>query len=321
MPTPTHIAALDIGTNSVVLLLLRRAADGTLHRVLEPARITRLGEEVAQTGVLKPQAVTRTLDAVAELLCELRQHAPGCVGVAAATSAVRDAANGPEFLDRCAEFLGGRPRLFSGHEEAGTMFLGATSDLAAGTPCLCVDIGGGSTELAAGTPGHCAFRSSVNLGCVRLGEAHHLFSQATSANIVAARHAAASLLREAWRGAAVPGSPLTVLATGGTATTFAAMAAGVAPFDPGLIHGRRFTAVCIDDWAERLLPLTPEERARHPGLSPDRAPVLPAGLLILAELLRLLGAPEAAVTTRGLRHGMCLRLLAGELPPTWGRAP
>jgi exopolyphosphatase/pppGpp-phosphohydrolase len=96
------------------------------------------------------------------------------------------------------------------------------------------------------------------------------------------------------------------------------MAAGVVPFDPERIHGMRFSGACMDGWAERLLPLPPEERAaRHPGLSSDRAPVLPAGLLILSEILRMLDAPEATVTTRGLRHGLCLRILSGELQPAW----
>ncbi len=381
MTTPQAVAALDIGTNSVVLLLLERQADGTLRRRLEPARVTRLGEDTARTGKLKPEAIERTLAAVAELMRTLHTAAPDCAGVAVATSAVRDAANGAEFLARCTEILGAPPRLLSGDEEADTMFLGAASDQPPGAHCLCTDIGGGSTELAAGTPGLCGFRTSLDLGCVRLAEAHHLFSRAAPADIAAARKTTVALLRKVCRGDAILASPrtplergtapvlfntkscgarrritrcqderatiacdlrnsavkekracgtlrgiqggrgrppLTVLACGGTATTFAAMATGVVPFDPERIHGMRFNGACIDGWAERLLPLSPEERAAHnPGLSPDRAPVLPAGLLILGEILRAFGAPEVSVTTRGLRHGLCLRLLAGELMPTW----
>ena len=225
MPSPAFTAALDIGTNSVVLLLLRRDADGVLRRVLEPARITRLGEDTARTGVLKPQAMERTLAAVAELMRGLREVAPHGTGAAAATSAVRDAANGAEFLGRCAEIIGGQPALFSGREEADTMFRGATDGLPPGTRCLCADIGGGSTELAAGEPGRCTARTSLNLGCVRLGETHSLLSRATPADIAAARQAAAELLRGACQGMA-SSHPLTPLEGAGGTDLFST--AGVA---------------------------------------------------------------------------------------------
>jgi exopolyphosphatase/guanosine-5'-triphosphate,3'-diphosphate pyrophosphatase len=164
------VAALDLGTNSFLLLLLRETAGGALERVSEPCRIVRLGQGVDRTGRLAPEAIARGLRAIRELLAETAWAGTAGVGIAAATSAVRDAANRDEFLAPCAELLGGRPVLLSGDNEARTVFTGASSELAPGQAGVCVDIGGGSTELAAGFPGDYRAGLSVNVGCVRLAE-------------------------------------------------------------------------------------------------------------------------------------------------------
>ncbi|MFA5205594.1 MAG: hypothetical protein WC708_14455 [Lentisphaeria bacterium] len=321
------VAALDLGTNSFLLLLLRENAGGGLERVSEACRIVRLGQDVGRTGRLAPAAIARGLAAVRELWAETPWAGTAGVGIAAATSAVRDAANRDEFLAPCAEILGSRPLLLSGADEARTVFAGASSELPPGQSCVCLDIGGGSTELAAGFAGDYRAGLSVNVGCVRLAERFGLENAAAPAAMAAARAAittalappCAQVLRTAFADSATSaftGPAPAVWATGGTANTAAsALTAGACRgvFD----HHTRLSANEVEATALRLLTLDAAARARQPGVPTDRAAVLPTGMLILAGALRLLGAAEATVSTRGLRYGLALRLRAGALAPVW----
>ncbi len=314
-------AALDIGTNSIKVLVAAPDGRGGLREQAEFCRTTRLGEGVDRTGRLQPAAMARTLAAMADLVASARAAAPACTGVAVATSAVRDAANGTEFLEACARLLGRAPQLITGDEEADTVFGGATSDQATGRACICIDIGGGSTELAAGRPERCEVRTSLALGCVRLGERFALLAAADAAAGAAARAAAATILAPAcsgiaeWRGSTA--TPVRLLVSGGTAATLGAICAGVAVSERERIHGLQCTEPDVTAWAERLLPLAPEVRAQTPGLPRERAAVLPAGLLILSEAMRGLRVTAVTITTRGLRFGLVLRLFHRELEPTW----
>jgi len=315
-----YFAALDLGTNSILLLLTRADSSGRLVEELEACRITRLGESVAETGLLRAEAMMRTLVAVRDFLAHIPRGESSGVGVAVATSAARDAANGKEFLDACATLIGGKPLLFSGDEEAYTVFCGAASDQSADEFCVCLDIGGGSTEIAAGFPARCDLRTSLDIGCVRFAERFRLLEQAAPGQETLAREAAAKLLRPVCRQIRnhLPrGCPVRVIASGGTATTFAAVAHAVVPFERQRVHGLRLTEQTVSEWTERLLPLSSRDRACVPGLPEERAEVLPAGMLILSEVLRNLDCASVTVTTRGLRYGLALRLQNGELVPTW----
>lgn len=318
-------AALDFGTNSVKVLVVRQERTaGPLAFVAEPVCVTRLGAGVDRTRQLAPDALARTLDAVRGFLEEVRRVSPAGTGIATATSAVRDAGNRELFFAGCRELLGAEPQLLSGDTEAETVFCGATADQATDTFCICTDIGGGSTELVAGFPGAIRFRISLDLGCVRLGERFGLLEAADAAQVAAARAAARALLQPAVAQlqAVIPrGRPVHVLASGGTAVTLAAIDAAVPIQNRTAIHGRAVTRAAVDAWTDRLLPLSLTAREATPCLPADRAPVLPAGLLILGELLAALGTDRVIVTTHGLRWGLVTRLSRGHLPPTWHWGP
>lgn len=165
----TRVAAVDLGSNSTRLLI----ADVHAGRLVELERrlaITRLGEGVDVSGRLSPQAIARVVD----VLYGYREEA-AALGVeralATATSAVRDAANGPEFLAEVRAETGFEPRLLDGREEAEMTFRGVLSDRAVVAPdTLVLDIGGGSTELTLGGPGGIGFTTSLQAGCVRMTE-------------------------------------------------------------------------------------------------------------------------------------------------------
>lgn len=313
------LAALDFGSNSVKILVAEPAAGG-FHEQLEATRVTRLAGSVARTGRLQPEAVRQTLAALDEFLHMIPAGSRGR-GIAAATSAVRDAADGAAFLDQVAARLGAPPHLFSGHEEADTVFDAVAGGFPPGTPVVCVDAGGGSTEVAAGVPGACAFRTSLQLGCVRDGEHFALLEAATPTDALAAhasiRGRIVPAAAEVLRTRAPDAPPHHVVASGGTAASLARVLLRLPQFNREKIHGLRVTLQEIETLAARLLPMTCEQRRREPGMPFDRAAVLPTGLLILQETLRALGARELTVSCRGLRHGLLLRLLEGSLAPTW----
>ena len=315
-------AILDIGTNSVILLAARCLGSEPPAGLREWSRITRLGQGIARPGDrLRPEAMDRTVAAVRALLEQLCRSVPAGAGVATATSAVRDAANGAEFLEQCGRILGAPPRLLSGTEEAETAFAGAASELPPDLPAVTVDVGGGSTEVAAGTAGRCEARASLPLGCVRFTEAFRLDASSGQAGIDAAvdrirrelRNGLPAVLARVRR---MPRPPVFV-ASGGTATTYAAWRLRLAPYDPDRVHGFRESLDRLAGAVRHWLALPAAERSRQPGVSPARGPVLAAGLFILFETLNFLGCNQFQVTVRGLRYGLLLALCEHRTAPDW----
>lgn len=318
MATPCW-AALDIGSNTVMTLV----AQGDLDQLTEAAEwraTTRLGQGVDACGVLAPEAEERTLAALASQVAECRARYPSGCGVAVATSAARDARNGRDFLSRCRAVVGGMPRLLSGEEEARFTFRGVASDLPPAAALVHLDVGGGSSELTSGSaPGTCRSAESVNLGCVRIGERFGLLDRAAPGDADRARAAVRAVLAPACRrltGATAANSALTVL-SGGSATTYAAMRLALPAYDARRVHGWLGRTDELDESLRQLLTMSTEERSRLPCVGAGRAPVLPAGLLILYEFLRLRDAAAFRVSTKGLRFGLVLSLAAGELEATW----
>jgi len=290
-----------------------------LREVLELFRATRLGERVAETGRLSATAVERTVAAAREFLARV-PRLPGqrVVGVAAATSALREARNRRDFFRPCVALLGSPPLVLGGEEEAETAFLGACSDRAG--PMLTVDIGGGSTELSAGETETCLTSLSVDVGCGRLTEGFGLYEAVPVARAGLARATVRELLAEpllTLRSAFAPCARPSIVASGGTATTFAAATQQLKHYERRLVHGFRGDEEAVSSLAAELFAAPAAERARHYGIPTDRAAILPAGLLILSEVLCGLGARTFSVTTRGVRFGLCRRLQQGSIEPTW----
>jgi exopolyphosphatase/guanosine-5'-triphosphate,3'-diphosphate pyrophosphatase len=312
-------AALDIGSNTVMTL----AACGAAERLREDEEwraTTRLGQGVDASGRLAPEAQERTLAAIAAQTAACRGRYRSGTAVAVATSAARDAGNGPEFLARCAALIGGVPHLLSGTEEARFTFRGIVSDLPRARAVVHLDVGGGSSEITAGSAGEgCRFAESVDLGCVRLGERCGLLEVATPEAIEQARQAIRALLQPVCqRLQALAGSePAGVILSGGSATTYAALQLALPVYDAARVHAWPGRTRDLDQVLPRLFAMTAAARAALPGVTAGRAPVLPAGLLILCEFLHLRGAEQFRVSSRGLRFGLVEALAAGEVEPTW----
>jgi exopolyphosphatase/guanosine-5'-triphosphate,3'-diphosphate pyrophosphatase len=308
-----RVAAIDIGTNSVLLLVAERRGDDVVP-IVERATITRLGQGVDRTRTLAPEAVQRTLACLERYAEELRSAGASRVD-AVGTSAMRDAAGGDAFVARARELLGVAPRVVSGEEEARLSFSGALSGLRlADGPVAVFDVGGGSTELIRGelTAGepvvHAA--TSLDVGAVRLTERHIRSDPPSPPELDAVRADARRALASASFGD--PGARLVGVA--GTVTTLAAVARAIVPYDAARIHGATLTADELRATGTRLAALPVAERRRVPGLDPARADVIVAGAVLVDEVLRAArgdahGA-ELVVSDRGVRWGVARALLA-----------
>jgi exopolyphosphatase/guanosine-5'-triphosphate,3'-diphosphate pyrophosphatase len=298
-----RVAVVDMGTNSTRLLVADVTGPGELTEVERILQITRLGAGVDRNRRLADDAIGRTL-AVVRRYREIADAHGARVLLATATSAVRDAANGAEFLARLQAETGFETRLLPGEEEARLTRLGVL----AGRPEIAgdvaiVDVGGGSTEVSVG-PGRAV---SLDAGCVRATE-RWLAEDAVSPALQ--RHAAAEL-RDLFD-AGVPDAWLPVdrgIAVAGTATTIAALDLGLASYDAERIHGHVLTRDAIVAQRERLAPLTADERRAIGAVEPGRAPVIVGGILVLEAALDRLRLTEVEVSERDILHGIAL--LAG----------
>jgi exopolyphosphatase/guanosine-5'-triphosphate,3'-diphosphate pyrophosphatase len=304
------VAAIDIGTNSVLLLIAEKTADG-LAPIVERATITRLGEGVDRTRELARAARERTLACLADYASELARHAPARIA-AVGTSAMRDARGGPEFAKDAEQVLGTLPLVISGKREAELTFRGALSGLGleTGKPAAVLDVGGGSTEIVVGSapdaarPASIESATSLDLGSVRLFERHVASDPPSPSELDAARRDVDRTLSSERM---VP-SEAVFVGVAGTVTTLAAVAADVDPYDATRIHGARLAIDTIRDLASRLASLSLADRKKLRGLDPRRADVIVTGALLVERVLAWSQKTELVVSDRGVRWG-----LAGEL--------
>lgn len=295
---------VDIGTNST-RLLVAEVEGGALTELERRTTVTRLGEGLEASGRLSDAAMARVSEALAgyrEAIDELGAERV----VAVATSAMRDAANGPQFRDEIERRFGLDSRTISGDEEARLTFLGATSGRDAGAGTLVIDIGGGSTEFVVGHPGgDPEFHVSTRMGSVRHTE-RHLHSDPPTAAELAALAADARAIVEADVPADVRRSVDAGIAVAGTATSLAAIDQQLEPYDPERVHGYRLGAQSCERLLARLAELTVAQRRDVPGLHPDRAPTIVAGAGILLESMRASGLDEVEVSENDILHGAAL---------------
>lgn len=307
-------AAIDIGTNSVKVTVGRRGPDGAVEVLRDRTAITRLGKGVAAGGSLDPEAVRRTLEALADFALEARSlgaHRIAAVG----TSALRDAQDGPQFVEQARHALNGTVEVISGDREAQLVYTAGRRDpqlapLVAGAGTLVtMDIGGGSTEFVVGSGDRVTFQTSLQLGAVRLTERAG-FSDPPTAEELARAEAIAD---EALAAVPAPEGGVVVVASGGTVANLVAMERKAA--DPGLalnadaIHAFRLTLAQIEARLAQLASLPLDERRRVPGLEPDRADVIVAGAVVQARALRRLGVSDLLASARGVRFGLLYELL------------
>ena len=313
-----RIATIDIGTNTVLLLVAEESAGGELVAIEEHATITRLGENVDRTRALAEGAISRTktcLDAYAAIVKRLGATHVAVVG----TSAMRDAKGGDVIRAHVKSNFGVEARVISGEEEARLTFAGALSGLgysAASGEIAVFDIGGGSTEIVRGTLAspkgapEVAYAHSFDVGSVRMTERHVKSDPPTPSE-------RAEITRDVMDNLASL-SPLArgqvPVAIAGTMTTLAAVALRMESYDGARVHGHRMPTSELHRVVGELAALPLEKRQKVTGLEPKRADVIVAGGLIALAVLEKLQAESVVISDRGVRWGLAVAFQ--ELPAT-----
>lgn len=284
-----NIAAIDCGTNSIRLLVAAAALqEGRVHleELSRQMRIVRLGEGVDRNGALSEGAIARTLAAVEEYRQIMEQFDVGAVDFIA-TSAMRDASNGQQLIDRVHQILGVTPKVVPGTEEAALSFMGATAALSdLPRPALVVDIGGGSTEFVFGADEVQASRS-INMGSVRLTERFDLNGAegGSQESLEAARQWIRAQLKQLQD--IIPVEEVeSVVGVAGTVTTLAAYSLGVGKYDPAATHGQFLSWEQWEASADYMITASVAEKARLEFMPPGRADVIAGGALVWQEVLR-----------------------------------
>jgi exopolyphosphatase/guanosine-5'-triphosphate,3'-diphosphate pyrophosphatase len=300
----TRVAVVDIGTNST-RLLVAEVEDGRVTELERRTTVTRLGEGLEASGRLSDAAIARVSEALADYRETLDRLGAEHV-VAVATSAMRDAANGPEFRDEILRRFGIEARTISGDEEARLTFLGATAGRDPGAETLVIDIGGGSTEYVTGHSGSDPdFHVSTRMGSVRHTERHLHGDPPASAELAALAEDARSIV-DTDVPADVRERVEAGIAVAGTATSLAAIDQELDPYDPDKVHGYRLGRASCERLVARLAALTVDERRRVTGLHPDRAPTIVAGAVVLLESMRAFDLDEIEVSENDILHGAAL---------------
>ena len=311
-PGHRRVAAIDIGSNSIRQIVADVSPEGSIQVVDEMKAAPRLAAGLGSTGELSNSSIGAALEALDRMATLARQLGATRID-AVATSAVRDAANAGAFLSDIARATGLKVRVLDGDEEARLSFRSAVAhfDMGVGRSVI-VDIGGGSLELALTAEGVLEHLGSLPFGAIRLTE-RFLSSGITPKGVRRLRSAIADdiraeLPRRDWRGAQVIGS-------GGTFTNLA----GIYLARQGIltarsVHAARIPRADLEHILDMLAEMTPEERRQVPGLNPERADIIVAGIAVAAEVVRRIEARAIVVSRYGIREGLLLE--AARVAPT-----
>lgn len=299
-------AAIDIGTNSIHLVVARLAAHGGFEILTHEKETVRLGQGGGEMKLLAPDAIERGLAAL-ERMAQVATSFGEADLVAVATSAVREAGNRDEFIERARALTGIEIEVISGFEEARLIHLGVLQALPVyDQRLLLVDIGGGSTEFLVGLGAEPIEARSMKLGAIRLTE--RFFSEAiaegrrpTAGEVDECRHYVRAALAPV--GSELGGHrPEIAIGSSGTATTIAAMAAARRGDDIRQMNGVKFTADEMSEVVDRVV--SSKDRTRLDGLEDKRADIILGGAILLDEVFAVFELDAMTISDNALREGV-----------------
>lgn len=293
-------AALDIGTNTV-LMTIQDSKSGKM--IGDYSSIARLGEGLQKSGIISDAAISRLEKILADYLVIMNQTAVTSCRLIA-TSAMRDAANRQEVIDRIKSRFGLEIEIISGEEEARYTFSGGLTGLTLNPtlPVGLIDIGGGSTEYILGTPDSILFKKSLNMGTVRYSERFHLHSPNPADFDL-------SGLKTEIRGQLTalmvsPSADTQWVAVAGTPTSLSAAFHQLKHYDASVVHGSVLQSDWLEAKADEFSLLPPSGLLERYPIFGKRYDLILAGVIILTESLRWAGASQIVVSDHGLRYGV-----------------
>lgn len=314
-PDDRPFAVIDIGSNSGRMIVFRLREDEHLD-VIEDARAPlRLARDLRGSETLGPEAIERTLEALRDFLA-VANGAGATRMIAVATAAVRDAADGPELVER-ARLLGVPLQVIDGDHEARLGFAGAVHDLPV-TSGLTMDVGGGSVELVRFRDRRLERAWSMQLGSLRVSDRFLPSDPPTEDELGSLRRFVSSALIDA--GISELGASEDLVGIGGTVRNLAKVDLKRADYPIPLLHGYFLKARRLHTLIEDLAGRSMKRRANMPGLNPDRADTIVGGALVIDGVMRHVGASKLVVSSRGLREGLALTTGAAGIPTaSWVR--
>ena len=297
---PERYAVIDAGTNSIKFHIGERDLEGCWRAVIDRAQLTRLGEGLAEQGVIIDAALERTATAIAAMVDEAKRHGVRAIA-AVGTAGLRIARNGNEVVAAIQRRTGVRIEVVSGEEEGRLAYLAAKSGLALNTGSLVVfDTGGGSSQFTFGHDSSVDERFSVEVGAVRYTERFKL-DGVVSPGVLTEAMAAMSTDLSRIDGRPVPD---TLVGMGGAVTNITAVKHQLASYDPAVVQGTVLDRAEIDRQIELYRSRDADARRGMVGLQPKRAEVILAGACIIRTVMEKLGKDSLTVSDRGLRHGV-----------------
>ncbi|NOX37547.1 MAG: Ppx/GppA family phosphatase [Calditrichaeota bacterium] len=299
--SPSRYASIDIGTNSVLLLVADLKAN-RLERVYEAFRVTRLGEGAVTTGRLQPTPMARTLEVLRHYVQKAKELGAEHI-VATGTQIFRQVKNADAFLRQVEQELSLSVRILTETEEAVLTFLGALDSCPSPLERVwAIDIGGGSTELIFGNRQQIDFHRSFPVGGVQLKTTFQTGERLDPSTVDRMRQ----YLAEQLQGLTPTTRQGILLGIGGTITTLAAVDQSLPQYEFEKIDGYALTVERIRELFERFNALSLAEREQLPGMEKGRADIILPATLILLQAMDQLGISRLIVSARGLRYGVIL---------------
>ncbi len=299
-----RLSVIDIGTNTILLLVADIDQSGIISVIHDEQVIARLGKGVDEHRMINGETFERALKFLQTYRTTSETlHAEKIIAVG--TSALRDAANRDEFCSFIQNKTGIKINILSGDDEAEYTFHGAISGFRGKSKIFSVlDIGGGSAEIVSGSSSRLISKASLDIGCVRLTERFLQTSPPTSLEVAEAR---SFIQQELVKVDLSTVQESKLVGVAGTATTLAALHQKLPRYDPQRVEGYLLSYDDIRNIFNQLRIKTLEEIRTVPQISPGRADIILAGILILLEFMEAADAAQIAVSDKGLRYGIALR--------------
>jgi exopolyphosphatase/guanosine-5'-triphosphate,3'-diphosphate pyrophosphatase len=293
-------AAIDIGTNTILLLIAEQTPEGLPQTIMDLETTTRLGEGLLRTHRINPHAMQGSIDVIDRYLSLCRDMGVSKV-VAVGTSSLREARNRSEFLRRVKQRCGLEIEIIPGQEEARLSYLAVAKDQKwSSGPLAVIDIGGGSTEWIYGDAVGDVRAFSLNIGSVTLTEQFLTSDPVKEEDYEAMASHVGKLLMDI---PPLKGNP-PLVGIGGTITTLFSVKQGLRDFDPSQIHYGLLKLKDVEGQIELFKTLPLEERKTIAGLPPERADVIIAGATVLLHSLLRFGSNQIWISCHGLRYGI-----------------
>lgn len=288
------VAAIDIGTNTILMAIGTCNDDGELLIIRDELRFARLGKDVNATKFISEERTEIAVGILKEYKQVCDEYGVAEI-VAVATSAMRDATNSDTVKHTLENVLNANIDIIGGEREAYLSFLGTVPNH---NGAIVVDIGGGSTEIVVGKDKEILFAQSLNIGAVRITERFFSVTPPSHEEVILATSLIEQTISQ------LPLFDFPIYCVAGTPVTLACISLGTETYQSERINGYVLSALAINVILRQLVTSTVEEIKLMNKVAAERADILPAGTLILSSVLRHFSKNNCIVRTGGLRYGL-----------------